>query len=71
MQDRHVDSEFFSLGQNRAALVLQIGVQHHEVHALIGVGIAQCFEIGQRVAHDRAAITLNHDDHGRLFVVVV
>ena len=71
VQDRHVDPEFFSLSQNRAALILQIGVQHHEVHALIGVCVAQCFVIGECVAHDRAAIALNHDDHGRLVAVVV
>ena len=66
-----VDVPFGSLLLDGGAVVLQVGVEHVELDALLPVLVAQRLVVVERIAHDGAAIALHHDDHRRSVPVVV
>ena len=70
-QHGQVDGERLGFPGDGGAVVLQVGVEQQELDPPGRELVPQRLEAGQGVAHDRAAVALNHDHHRRRVAVVV
>ena len=70
VQDRHVDAPFPGFCRDAGTLVLEVGVEHGKAHALGLELVAQRLEVGDGVAHDRAAVAVHHQRDGLVVAVV-
>ena len=65
IKDRHIDAIKLSVSCDLVTIILNIGIDHVELNALIRELVAQRFIIGNGIAHDRAANAVRHDHDRR------